>query len=227
MPEAIFDQTDKPRSSTLPPELAGKTPEEIAAYYQRRESILIERARTAQPPQPPAPKPEDDKIDLFGDPSGSINRVVERKVNSAADQFAGVVSPAIINACKITLRDAHADAQKYMPEIEAAMAKMSGVNQMNPDYWEVAYTNVKGRHADDIARDAVAADRQARNPVEKPTPPGTPPAKPKELSGEERTIAVKFGMDDKQYRDAADRYETTDGRIPITVDNRKTRKKAR
>jgi hypothetical protein len=223
--DPIFSKDDgKPK---LPPELKDKTAEEVAAYYERREQILMDRMRQQPAPQPPPKKeePVDDKIDLFNDPAGSIDRVVNRKVAAAADRVAGVINPALISACKITLKDAHTDYARFITEIEANMAKMTPEAQTNPDYWELTYQTVKGRHADELASEAEERGRKSANPVERSTPKGQDPPKPRTLSDEEKVIARKFDIDESHYIKAADRYDNSQD-LPLTLDSKKPRKKA-
>lgn len=227
--DPIFSKSDDP-TKTLPPELAGKSPEDIAAYYQRRESVILERSRTAiaeasrSTEKKPAEKSEE-KFDLFNDPKGSIQRVVTDSVNEAANRVNSVISPAIINACKVTMKDRHPDWNRWSQEVSDAMERMSPDRRMNPDMWEIAYTNVKGRHADEIANEAVENERKRMNPVEKSTPKGGDPPKPRELSAEEKDIARKLEVSPEQFREAAERYESTDGALPMTYDSRNPRKR--
>lgn len=223
--DPIFDKSDTAVIDELPAELQGKTPQEVAAYYQRREQILLERSR------PKAPAKEeiivDDKIDLFNDPSGSVNRVVDRKVGEAMNRMAATGAPAIINSCKISLKDAHpADYARFISEVEKRMSGMSVEAQMNPQYWELTYTTVKGEVADKLVEEARVQERAKRdNPVEKGSTPGEKPPKPRELSEEEKVVARKFSIDNETYRTAADRYESTDGKLPFTFDSRLPKKR--
>jgi len=229
-PDPIFDKSDRTAlEDDLPPELKGKTPKEIHDYYKRREEILLERSRHTAPPPPPPRREEpvaDEKIDIFGDPTGSINRVVDRKVNEQMNRIASTAAPAIINSCRLTLRERHADYPRFAQEIERRMASFTAEGQMNPEYWEITYKTVKGELADTLVTEALEDDRKRReNPVERPTPPGQKPPQPKDLSDEERKVAKKFGMTDEDYRNAQERYDREDGRLPFTMDTRLPRRK--
>lgn len=223
--DPLFSKNDKPGSKPddLPPELQGKTPAEIHAFYQRREEIWKDRLRTAPKPAPvntPAPTPADDKIDLFGDPEGSINRVVSRKVNEAVAAAAGQATPAIVSACRTACRENHPDYAKFAVDIEKQIDTLSPEAQMNPKYWELTYEMVKGRNADRLVAEAEERGRKSVNPVETPTPKGSDPPKPRALSDEEKEQAKKFGMTEKEYLDSANRYDGQDGRLTLTTDDR-------
>jgi hypothetical protein len=218
-PDPIFD---KPGTSKLPPELAGKSPEEVAEYYSRREQILQERIRTAPtytPPPPKAEKKEPTKFDMFGDPEGSVRRVVSDEVTDQVNRVTQMATPAIVNACRITVRDQHPDYNRFSAEIERRMATMDASSQMNPEFWNYTYQIVKGEYADKLVEEAREQERQKLNPVERPTPPGAAPPPPRQLSEEEKKIASKFDMTNDEYRQAAERYEAMDGVLPLTTDN--------
>jgi|SRR5215831_7768259 len=217
--DPIFSKNDTP-GSNLPPELQGKSAEEVAAYFQRREQILQDRLRA---PKPPAPEKKDTKFDMFGDPEGSVRRVVTNEVTEQVQRVTKVATPALVNACKITVRDAHPDYLRFAAEIEKRMSGMTPDAQCNPDYWEMTYKMVRGEQADKLMEEARAAERAAMNPVERPTPKGSEAPKPRDLTEEELKIARKFGMTKEEYREAADRYDQTDGRLPLTLDNARPR----
>lgn len=208
----------------LPPELIGKTVREIAEYFSRREQILTEQASARQlEQQKPADKPDDEKIDMFNDPAGSVNRVVSKKVREEVDRVSAAASPAIINACRIAARDKYKDYDRFAPEIEKRMRTMNSDAQMNPAYWEYTYKIVKGENADRLIEEAVT---RARNPVEKPTPSSPEASKPRALTPEEKSVAAKMGMSEDRYRKAAERYESEDGKLPLTTDSANARQKA-
>jgi len=233
MAEAIFDKADRTAISDddhLPAELKGKTPREIMEHYERREALMQERLqRQQQTPPPRKDEPVDDKIDMFNDPAGSVDRVVTRKVNERMNAFEQRVSqnaaPAIINSCRLALRDRYPDYMRYAKEIDKRMATFTPEAQMNPEYWDYTYKLVKADAVDALVSEARADERAKLNPVERSTPPGQKPPAPRELSDEEKSVAGKFGLSHEDYRAAAERYESTDGRLPITLDNRGRRRK--
>lgn len=217
----IFDKDDH---VNLPPELKGKTVEEVAAYYERK---LATRPAPAPPARPAA---ADDKIDLFGDPDGSVKRVVAREVDEKVNARAIAAAPAIIATCRIACRERHSDFDTYASAINEKMKTMSLDAQMNPEYWEISYSIAKGEVSDKMRDDAVkvAVDTERRrheNPIERGRQPGEPPAEPRKITDEEKVIAGKFGMTSAEYVAAAERYETTEGLLPLTLDSKKPRQR--
>lgn len=223
MPDPVFSAEDRVDNEALPPELVGKTPKEIAQYYQRREQIMLDRIDRTPPPSTKKEIPAEPAFDIFNDPKGSVDRTVVARVNEALSSATATVAPAVIASCKIAMSNNHQDWGKYKAEVERTMATFSPDAQMNPDYWENTYLLAKGKNADKAIEEAV---NQARNPVERPTPKGEDPPKPRSLSDQERIIALRFGDTDAEYVAASARYETTDGLLPFTMDTeRKKRKK--
>ena len=226
-PDPIFSASDTP--DNLPEPLKGKSPAEVAAYFQRREEIYkarLEESRRQPAPAPiqPAKKPEpatDDKFDMFGDPRGSVERVVDRKVAEAFDRASSMVTPGVINSARMECRQNHADYGRFAAEIEKRMQDLTPDARMQPYYWELTYKMVKGDMADAL----VAEARQSRdNPIERPTPKGSDAPEPRRLSPEERTVAEKFRMSDEDYLKAGERYISSQGSLPVTVDNRRRNK---
>ena len=231
MADAIYDKADRTAiEDDLPPELKGKSPKEIIEHYERREALMQERLRQRESTPPPKrEEPVDDKIDMFNDPAGSVDRVVTRKVNERVAQFEQRVSqnaaPAIINSCRLALRDRYPDYMRYAKEIDRRMGTFTPEAQMNPDYWDYTYKLVKADAVDSLVEEARADERSKANPVERSRPASSKPVPPRELSEEEVTVAGKFGMTKDEYRTASDRYNSTDGALPLTMDNRNRRRK--
>jgi len=241
MADDIYSKADTPqKKSKLPPELVGKSREEIAEYYERQQQILLNNARAIvsrqEPPKKDPPKePEPEKIDIFGDADGTINRRIEQKINQASQTVTDRLMPNMVSSCKIIMKDRHADWPRWSAEVEEVMKKCPPQQQMDPDCWEIAYTNVRGRHVEDIARDAVEASKKPKNPVELPTPQGAASAKPAELDEDEKDIARRYDMTPAQYQDYKTRYETAmsqkavngviPGVLPLTYDSRTPRKR--
>ena len=234
MADTIYDKADLTAlEDELPAELKGKSPKEIIAHYERREALLNERARRAEQQQqrtpPPKEEPVDDRIDMFNDPAGSVDRVVTRKVNERMNAFEERIGqnarPAIVNSCRLALRDRYPDYMRYAQEIDRRMATFSAEAQMNPEYWDYTYKIVRGEQLEQRVEEARADERAKANPVERSTPSQAKPPKPRELTDEEKTVAGKFGMNNDEYRDAGDKYTATEGLLPITLDNRNRRRK--
>lgn len=218
MPDPVIGKDDAVDDSALPPELQGKSAADIAAYYQRREAVLLDRINRVPPPEKKEPE---EKFDIFNDAEGSVDRLVTKKVSAAVDAVSTAAQPSLINAARITVREKHPDFNEFEAEITKRMKTMSAEAQMNPEFWDLTYKVVKGENTDRLVEKA----RKEASIVEKPTPPGTPPPKPRELSDDEKSVAAKMGISHDKYRDSASRYEETDGKFPITTDSRNPKQK--
>lgn len=212
--------------SALPVELRGKTTVEIAAFYNRREEILKDQMDRMQrtPPAAEKPKAEAKKVefDIFNDAEGSVDRKVSERVTEALGNATAHVAPAVIAANKLGMSNDHKDWAKFSKEVEKRMAGFTAESQMNPAFWESTYLLVKGENADRMVEEAV---NSARNPTERPTPPGQAPPSPRALDDDEKTVARKFGMSAEKYRTASDRLDSDRGSLPMTLDNMTTPKR--
>ena len=203
MGNPLFDPSDRvPNTpSGLPEELKGKSPEEVAAYYQRRQSELQAenealKNRPAPAPTvihqpPPPPSPEISSAEFWNNPVEATKRLIAQQ-GVGRDEFerAGV------------------NVQANM--IDAA----EPFQRANPHLWDMSYTHIKGRNADRLVAEARA---QALLPTEPVTPGGTPPPPAKELTAEEARVAAKLGMDNAKYLQAKERMER--GEWPQTTNN--------
>lgn len=231
----VFDEKD--RVTSLPDELKGKTPEEIAAFYQNRERTIATRAfeegkKAAPPPPPPEHKievpNEPTSQDFWNDPVGATKKIAAslNKDSVSAQEFRGVTAaalPSLEQAARMTLRDKYKDARVPFAELESEVDNFitqSGVSpeaRINPGIWEAAYDAVKGKKLDSYIQ--TAETRAKAPPAERVTPQGGPEAKPRELSAEENKVIKGLGRDPARYRKAAEAMEQG-GSLPYTIDNR-------
>ncbi len=228
MPDPVFSAEDRVDNDALPPELVGKTPKEIAQYYQRQNQILANQLEISQRQTPPArketPTVPEEKFDIFNDAEGSVDRKVNKRVSEALANASSVIAPGVIGGIKVSMSTAHAkDWSKFGAEVEKRMAKFSAEGQMNPEFWESTYLLVKGEMADKMIEEAV---NTARNPIERPTPKGQEPPAPRALDDAEKIVAGKFGMSAEKYRTASDRLDNEGGMLPFTLDSKTPKRKA-
>lgn len=226
MPDPVFSAEDRVDNDALPPELVGKTPKEIAQYYQRQNQILadqLERTQRAAPPKKETPAPAEEKFDIFNDAEGSVDRRVKKQVNEALASASSMIAPGVIGGIRVSMSTTHKDWAKFGSEVEKRMSKFSAEGQMNPEFWESTYLLVKGENADKLVEEAV---NTARNPIERPTAKGQEPAAPRALDDQEKVIAGKFGMSAEKYRTAADRLDNEGGMLPFTLDSKNPKRKA-
>jgi hypothetical protein len=220
--ESVFSKEDLVDNDALPPELVGKTPKEIAQFYARREQILIDRAQRTPPERENQPPAKEEKFDIFNDAENSVTRIASREANEAVSRVANVAAPAVIASCRMLMKENHSDWAKIGPEVEKRMKGFTAEGQMNPDFWENTYKIVKGEMSDRLVEEAV---QRAKNPVERSHPPSADPPAPRALTADELKYAGNFKMSAEQYRAAAERYESTDGTLPFTLDSAKPKQK--
>ncbi len=231
MADSVFTADDRVDDDALPPELVGKSAKEVALYYQRQKEILtdqLDQARRTPPAREEKPKPTEVKFDIFNDAEGSVNRVVNDRVNEALSNASAVIAPGVIGGIKVSMSTKYKDWNRFGAEIEKRMNGFTQEGQMNPVNWDYTYKIVKGENADTLIAEA---ENRVRNPVERSTPPGATPPKPRALTKEESDIAVNLDVPVESYLAAAERLES-DGRgrfsgpIGLTISNQTRRKKA-
>ncbi len=225
MPDPVFSAEDRVDNDALPPELVGKTPKEIAQYYQRQNQILADQLERTQRAVPPKKEPvvTEEKFDIFNDAEGSVDRRVKKQVNEALANASSMIAPGVIGGIRVSMSSSHKDWTKFGSEVEKRMAKFSAEGQMNPEFWESTYLLVKGENADKLVEEAV---NTARNPIERPTAKGQEPPAPRALDDQEKVIAGKFGMSAEKYRTAADRLDSEGGMLPFTLDSKNPKRNA-
>jgi hypothetical protein len=214
----------------VPAELKGKTPAEIARYYQNRETML--RAELTPKPPPPKkdePPPDPTAAEFWNDPAKSTQRMMAKALTKEEfERLAGSLRPSMIWAAKEQCRQTHADFDRIKVEIDQLMKNVPEWQQTDPVMWETTYTYAKGQ-----AHDRLAAEDRAKPPVQQTServqpgsvnaPPDVnlntvtlPGLLPKHTAAH---VADNLGVSHDQYRKAAKELEG-DGRLPLTYDTR-------
>jgi hypothetical protein len=220
----------------LPAELKGKTPAEIAAFYQQRENTL--RAELdARPPAsvtpPPAPPPQPTNTEFWNDPNASVDRKIAATAVSKAEfeRLTTAAQRAMIWAAKSMCKENHKDFHRIEKEIDTIMSRVPEFGQTDPSMWETVYIQAKG-----FAHDRLAAEDRANPPVmsaEPGNPGSTAPPVAADLykvtiPGVSKDGTVKsagrvadmLGITHDAYR-KADKELQGDGLLPLTIDNRR------
>jgi lysophospholipase L1-like esterase len=221
----VFGRDDRveqpPNNDGLPAELAGKSPAEIARFYNERETRL--RAELTRPPDATPPNSE-----FWNDPA----RAVKTAVAAAAvtkeewEQIRQINGPALIYAAKASVKEQHPDWNRVEPEILKIMAAVPEWQHTQPHMWETAYVYAKGQAHDRLA----AEDRAAPPIIHEGVQPGGTPAEPLQdlsrvtLPGLKphqtaANVAEHLGITADSYRKSAKILEG-DGLLPMTYDNR-------
>lgn len=233
----VFDHNDRVPSggggggSGLPPELEGKTPAEIANYYQERERRL--RAEMAQNPSvpadvPPSVPPSPTNTEFWNDPTGATRKIVEARAFTKEewDRQAAAVRPSLVWAAKEQCRQKHPDFDRVKDEVDQIMKLVPDWQHADPNMWETSYIYAKGRAYDRLSTE----DRTRPVVVSEPVNPGSTPPQPLEdltkvtgpgLKPHQTAayVADHLGVSHEQYRKAQIELNG-EGKLPLTVDNR-------
>jgi hypothetical protein len=243
MGSPVFGPGDRvavpPDTSGLPAELVGKSPAEIARYYQDRETAIraeLDARPLAAPPArvTPPPEPPPSNTEFWNDPNAAVDRKLAKAMSKEEfDRVAASMRPNFIYLAKKQCMENHADFNRVAKEIGDMMAKVPDYAQTDPSMWETVYYQAKG-----IAHDRLSAEDRAAPPVivgEPANPGGVAPAINADLykvtaagvgvakDGSQKSagrVADLLGVTHDQYR-AADKILQGDGILPLTVDNRR------
>jgi hypothetical protein len=240
-PDPVFGSEDRVPGGggggdTLPAELVGKTPAQIAKFFQDRETALrAELDRRPASVTPPAEPPGPSNTEFWNDPNKSVERVVAAKALSRAefDQLAGTIRQQIIWTAKRMVSEKHSDFHRIEKEIDEIMKNVPEHAKIDPSMWETVYVQAKG-----LAHDRLSAEDRA-NPTligEPGNPGGVAPAADADLykvtaPGVSQGTTIKsaghvadhLGVSHDGYRKAAKILNEGDGLLPLTVDTRRSK----
>lgn len=215
------------------PDFTGKSPAEIAKYYQDREKRVIQKAaeridaaeaRANERETPPPPqRVQITKEQFYEDPTKGVEAVVKDR-SVSKDEFARLAVPAQRNmmaTAKLLASQGKEHWQRFLPQIEAVMQRMDEFAQIDPNNWEAAYYNVVGFNAPKLTTEAVTkATTKAAEPPQSASEAPEVPVDLNTLVARGKTAAqVCEGLNitHDQYRNAAKMVET--GKWPMTMNN--------
>lgn len=89
---------------------------------------------------------------------------------------------------------AKADYKRFRGEVHEVVGKMNTDMRAKPEAWERAYEMVRGRHIDELVKEAVTGATAPSGPAR-----GAPTKRKVELTDEQRQIAKKLGVTDEDY----------------------------
>lgn len=221
----------------LPKELEGKTPEEIAAYYETKigeqkgfYEQALDRLGSGSDPEgnttPPPPK----KVtvgEFMADPEGSTRQMItEQSVSKAEwnaatqmarDNFIYLAEQRAKEKLKAEA-DKSGDTfdwERIKPLLSDLTSKMDPISLTNPDTWTSMYYYNRGRVLNTLRQEAVT---RAMMPAESGTAGGSAPPPDIQLSPEQESVAVGFGLTADTYKTAMKGMKVHD--LPLTRDNR-------
>jgi hypothetical protein len=215
--------------SRLPAELQGKTPEEIAEFYQRRERDLQEdfnnRLAAAVPRN--APEPAAKKVDFWSNPDKAMEDAI-RNSSVSREEFArasGVVQSSMIEMAEFLVSQKHPDWDKYKPIVQDIMVKLDPWVKADKNMWETAYIHARGLHPELATLPGNTPPRQQVTLVGpeqvNPAPSNTGP-EPVTLTSEEQYVAERMELTPQQFVTARKNME--ENKFPLTMSNRPNRR---
>jgi hypothetical protein len=224
MAEPVFTNEDRVATGGLPPELVGKSPAEVASFYQNRENQILERARqaisnaTTQQPPPPSKSQsvQITKEDWYNDPNKAAEMLVAQKGVGREEfqQIAGPVQRTLIRTAKMLASQGKDNWSRFESEIDRIMSSLNEWQRTDPEMWETAYYNVVGLNMKTLTNEA---STNARTTAEAPSPPPETPQPPMVLTPTQEKICERLGIKQDTYREAVKRME--DGVWPLTMSN--------
>ena len=240
----VFGSEDRIDPATgLPESLKGKTPAEVAKYYQERESNIIANARRAiatagagptpppPGPTPPTPKATITREDLYNNPQETFNKFQSGLITK--EEFLSATAPfqkTIIAMAENLASQGKKYWNKYRDEILGIMAHVTPDQQASVSSWNVAYNTVVGIHWEEIEKEAVKiATTPASEGVQTPSATPTAPVDLKTLTFKEggkngkiktaEDVVSGLNISPDNYRDAMKKID--EGTFPgLTLDNR-------
>lgn len=222
MADPVFSAEDRVNDPTLPPELVGKSPAEIAKFYQQREATLVKRANDAL--RAASDNPPRSSVTITQPTDRSPNQPAPSTPITRADAEA-LVSPAretLVQSARMVASNNKPFWAKYSTEIEQVMSNLPVEERMQSQTWETAYYSVVGLHAQEIEAAAKqSAAIAAEPPAAAPTPAPTPVDLTKLIHPESGKTAVDvcngLNISQDSYRESMTRIDK--GVWPLTRDN--------
>lgn len=215
----IFGADDRAQGG-LPPELEGKTPLEVAQYYQSRE-----RERMHVPPpspnMPPPPPPPVSADDFAADPLAAAQRLISQTSVSRAeyDRMAQSARQTLLASAKLVAKEGKKYWVRLLPQMEQIAQQSDPLDTLSAEWWTTTYNFCVGQNLNTLqSEDAERLRIQQSN--EGSSGPPQPPPEPRALDSTELIVAAGLGMTQDDWRQAEQRKN--DGRLPVTLDNRRS-----
>lgn len=213
----LFGQDDR-AGGVLPPELEGKSPLEVAQYYQQRMTQLQPPPRSNMPPPPPPVSRED----YEADPLAAAQRLIQQNSVSREEftQLTQAAQAGLVAAARMSAMQGKKYWTRLLPEMESIAKTANPIDTTNPNWWNTTYNYLVGSNLATLqSEEAEAAAAAARAATEGISNPALPPPTPRELSSLEQQVASGLGIDEAGWRKGEERVR--DGRLPVTLDNRR------
>lgn len=226
----------------LPRELEGKTPEEIAAYYEDKletqkqffnDTLTSFEERTTKEvipsSEPPAPKVPSTG-EFLANPTAETQKLIQQHGVSKEEftRMTAQVQDHLVYTAKQMAKDQLQreaakngdtfDWEKIETVLNDVASKTDKASLANPQMWVTMYYYNRGVIANTLRKEAVT---RALAPAESTTPGAPSTELPAELTFEEETVAAGMGISAKTYREA--QANMKESKLPLTMDSRKRR----
>lgn len=213
----VFGEDDRARGA-LPPELEGKSPLEVAQYYQ--EQMRLRVAPDRQPGLPPPPPPVT-REDYEANPLDAATRLIQQQSVSRQefDALTQAARAGLVGSAKLVAMQGKKYWVRLLPEMEEHAKTADPIMATNPDWWTTTYNYLVGKNLLTLQQEDSEAAAAAQRATEGVSNPGTPPPVPRELSSVEVEVANGLGITQEGWRKGEERVR--DGRLPVTLDNRR------
>jgi hypothetical protein len=236
MPDPVFDPAERvppANNNGLPAELANRTPQQIAQYYQDRERNILANAQTAiananagsrEPARPnaadPTARPNVSAEDFERDPVAASREMINRESVSRNEwnQMTGAVRQNLID----TAKDRAKQGKKYWARLDQAITGMTqnvGLEALDTTFWETAYNAALGANLGAIQAEEAAAAAAAQASAEAPSGGSVPPMPPRILTNDEMRVVNGLGISAETYRKGEENIKNN--KFPLTLDNRR------
>lgn len=208
----------------LPEELRGKTPGEIAKFYQDREvqyaGRIDELERAAKQPEPSnnnTTPVEPSSSEWWNDPNKAVKTVAvsREEFNQASES---VQRNMIIVARMEAARRFKSDWDKWEGKVNQLMNTVPIHLRTDPEQWATAYYYVKGNSYDGDVKEAEKRGlKMGSEPPTSPTPPKD--VKDEKLTKEQNYVADHLGMTEAKFKEGI--KNERENNWPIVFDTRK------
>lgn len=210
-----------PPVSALPENLKGKSPEEVAQFYQQRETHLQlqlneAQRRPAQPAVEPVRPVAPSSADFWSDPAKAVEAAIRAGApdRNEFDRASAFVQTNMVEVAKLITHQKHSDFDKFSGEIQTLINRCDPWMRADFNTWETAYNYIRGSHVDQLVSDATARATMGAEPV---NPSSVEPAKPRVVTAEEKYVCERLGISDDQYNTAVNNMAAS--RWPLTMSN--------
>jgi hypothetical protein len=227
MPDPVFTEADRVgANSSLPSELVGMTPAQIAAHYQQENQRVRQAAQqaiasaSAGPPQPATPRVS--QADFDNDPAAATRSILstEGVTRTEFQQLTGAARETLVRTAKFQASQGKPYWNRFSSQIEQIAQGSDPMALLDASFWETCYNAVIGQNIATIQNEERAAAQAAASASSEGVSNGsTPPPAPRMLTQKEMAICDGLGITHDQFRRGEENMQKNV--FPVTLDNRR------